>query len=157
MRTERALPALALLVMATGCGSVGPVRCHPVGGQVLYDGKPAAGVRVYLMPTSAPVVPQIPANPHGLTGADGRFKLGTYGEADGAPEGGYQLLLVWTKPSDESANVEEEGTDQLMGWYDAAHSKLTFNVKEGNNEIPVIRIKAISRPPQAAQGVPGRN
>src|SRR5258707_15875435 len=78
--------ALALSALA-GCGATGPVRCHPVSGQVTYDGKPAAGVRVYLMPTSAPMVPVIPANPHAVTGADGRFKVSTYADGDGAPEG----------------------------------------------------------------------
>src|SRR6478736_1752146 len=77
-----------------GCGATGPVRCHPVSGQVTYDGKPAAGVRVYLMPTSAPMVPVIPANPHAVTGPDGRFKLSTYADGDGAPEGGYQVVMI---------------------------------------------------------------
>ena len=34
---------------------------------------------------------------------------------------------------------------------------LTADVKQGNNELPVVRIPAISKPPQASEGVPGRN
>jgi hypothetical protein len=145
--------ALALLAPA-GCGAPGPVRCHPVRGRVFYDGKPAAGVQVYLMPTSAPMVPQIPVNPHGVTGPDGRFRLGTYGEGDGAPEGGYQVVLFWPP---ESTGREEDEVDRLMGWYDAKRSKETAQIKEGDNELPPIRIRAISKPPQASEGVPGRN
>src|SRR4051794_35168375 len=147
------LLALALSLL-TGCGATGPIRCHPVSGQVTYDGKPAAGVRVYLMPTSAPMVPVIPANPHAVTGPDGRFKVSTYADGDGAPEGGYQVVMIWPA---ESAGREEDEVDRFMGWYDAAHSKLTAQVKEGSNELPAIRVPAISRPPQASQGVPGRN
>src|SRR5438046_1248625 len=125
-RLARALPALALLVLTAGCGSARPIRCHPVTGQVIYDGKPAAGVRVYLMPTSAPMVPQIPSNPHAVTGSDGRFSVGTYGDADGAPEGGYQIVLYWPKgPEGGSESSEGDESDQLLGWYDAAHSKLS--------------------------------
>src|SRR5215212_9236098 len=119
-RLLRSLPALALAVLA-GCGSRGgPVRCHPVSGQVTYDGQPASGVKVYLIPTSAPVVPQIPANPRAVTAPDGRFSVTTYQEGDGAPEGGYQVVLVWTKPDPSSR--EEDDADRFLGWYDAAHS-----------------------------------
>jgi hypothetical protein len=34
---------------------------------------------------------------------------------------------------------------------------VTAQIKEGNNELPIIRIPAISKPPQASEGVPGRN
>src|SRR5262245_10071039 len=104
------LAALALLALV-GC-SEKHVACHPVSGQVLYDGKPAEGVQVYLMPTSAPVVPQIPTNPHGVTKADGTFSLGTYRDNDGAPEGGYQVVLLWPKKTDsDSDDVEEREVD----------------------------------------------
>jgi hypothetical protein len=150
----RLLPAVALLA-AGGCDR-GPeqVPVYPVSGQVIYDGKPAAKVQVYLFPTSAPMVPTIPSNPHGVTGPDGRFTLSTFGPGDGAPEGGYQVLLLWPVETDP----EEEATvDRLMGWFDALHSKLTAQVKTGPNELPVIRIKAVTKPPEAMQGVPGRN
>lgn len=152
-RALAGLAALALLALA-GCGDAGTIRCHPVNGQVIYDGKPAAGVRVYLLPTSAPMVPEIPANPHGVTGPDGRFTLTTYKDGDGAPEGGYQVVLSWPV---ESPGSEENDTDRLMGWYDGVHSKESAQIKEGQNELPPIRIRAISKPPHASQGIPGRN
>jgi hypothetical protein len=157
MRTIlRSLPILTLVALA-GCGSGnGPVPCHPVSGQVTYDGQPAAGVKVYLMPTSAPIVPQIPANPRAVTGADGRFNISTYREGDGAPEGGYQVILYWPPPPSEDRREEDE-VDRLLGWYDPAHTTLTVHVKEGTNEMPVIRIPARTQPPRPAEGIPGRN
>ncbi|MFO0930426.1 MAG: hypothetical protein U0736_25925 [Gemmataceae bacterium] len=127
---------------------------HPVSGQVRYGGKPAEGVQVYLLPTSAPTVPQIPANPRGVTGADGRFSLGTYAAADGAAEGGYQVILLWphkASPDDEVA------TDRLLGWYDGVNSKLTTRVVAGANTLPPIQLPVVTRPPEQAAGVPGRN
>jgi hypothetical protein len=82
------LGLLILIVLAaSGCGKAGRVPTYPVHGQILYDGKPAAGVMVFFYPTGAPGVPEIPGNPHGETGPDGRFTLTTYKDGDGAAEG----------------------------------------------------------------------
>lgn len=145
--------ALALAVLA-GCGPAAPVACHPAHGQIFYDGKPAAGVRVYLMPTSAPMPPAVPTNPSAVTDADGRFDLSTRGNKDGAAEGGYQIVLSWPDPS---AGREEDESDRLMGWYDAAHSRLSAHIKAGTNELPAIRLPAVTQPPRPSEGVPGRN
>lgn len=153
MRYVYGLGLLALVL--TGCGSKDPVATHPVEGRILYDGKPAVGVRVYLLPTSAPMVPVIPSNPRGVTGPDGRFTLSTYGENDGAPEGGYQITLVWLKEVPE--NSEESDEDRLLGWYNGVNSKLTAQIKSGKNQLPDIKIPAVSRPPEAVEGIPGRN
>ena len=41
-----------LLILAlAGCGVPGPVATHPVSGSVTYEGKPAPGVKVFLVPT----------------------------------------------------------------------------------------------------------
>ncbi len=149
------MPALGVLFTLMGCENVPEtVTVYPVSGQILYDGKPAAGVQVFFVPTSAPMVPQIPSNPHAVTGPDGRFKISTYGEGDGAAEGGYQILLLWPETVEEN---EESTQDKLLGWYDGAHSKLTVDVKTGANEIPVIAIKPITRPPEELKGIPGKN
>jgi len=154
------LPLLSLLLLGIGCKASKPseLDCHPVSGQVIYDGRPAQGVQVFLMPTDAPTVPQIPANPHGVTGSDGRFTLETFGNSDGAPVGGYRVVLVWPKKTDTtSEDSEEKDVDRLQGWYDSLHSRVTFRVNEGPNEIPVIRIAAITKPAGHSEGIPGRN
>src|SRR5262249_43184770 len=144
---------LLLCLAAAGCGRPAAVATHPVSGQVLYEGKPAAGGLGYLFPITAPTVPTIPMNPSGKTGADGRFTLTTYTSGDGAREGSYKVILLWP---DESA--EEEATvDRLLGWYDAVHTKLAARVKAGNNSLDPFQLPAVTRPPEAVAGVPGRN
>lgn len=154
---QRGLQTFGWLLAAclvVGCGARGPVPTYPTSGQVLYAGKPAVGVKVYLLPTSAPMVPQIPQNPHGVTGSDGRFTLSTYGDGDGAAEGGYQVVLLWPTVSEDS---EESDFDRFLGWHDAVHSKLTAQITSGDNLLPPFNLPAVTRPPDAAEGVPGRN
>jgi hypothetical protein len=93
-------------------------------------------------------------NPRGVTGPDGRFVLTTYADGDGAAAGGYQVILLWP-PSAKGG--EESETDRLLGWYDAAHSKLTAQVKAGENRLPPFELPAVSGPPARSEGVPGRN
>jgi hypothetical protein len=151
-----AAPVLAA-VLAAGCDSQSsdPVPVHPVSGKVTYGGKPAAGVRVFFYPTSAPGLPVIPTHPYGVTGPDGTYTLSTYGTDDGAPEGGYQVVLLW--PPEAKEDEERADTDRLLGWYDVAHSKLTAEVKPGPNQIPVFQLPATNRSPEVLEGVPGRN
>ena len=152
----RLLPALALAA-ALGCdGTAERVTTYPVSGQVKYAGKPAAGVKVFLYPTSAPAVPEIPSNPHGVTGPDGQFTISTYGDGDGAPEGGYQVILLWPPEVPEGEEAGSEA-DRLLGWYDAKHSTLTVQVKPGANTLPAFDLPARAKPAGESAGVPGRN
>jgi hypothetical protein len=153
---------LPAALMAAGCSSApaepAALAPHPVTGRVTYEGKPAAGVVVTLIPTDAPMVPQIPKNPRAITGADGTFTIGTFADADGAPAGGYQLVLSW--PGEKNENAESEATeitDKLMGWYDATHSTISVRVKAEANAIPAIAVPRITAAPPKSQGVPGRN
>jgi hypothetical protein len=61
---------LLVPLLLTGCGKSESVKVYPVSGQVMYNGQPAAGVKVFLFPTSAPMVPRIPSNPRGETDND---------------------------------------------------------------------------------------
>lgn len=153
----RVLIALAISIVAfAGCDSrPRGVTTHRVSGQVLYGGAPAAGVHVFLLPTSAPTVPEVPNHPYGVTGTDGRFTLTTYKDGDGAPEGGYQVLLRW--PPEVPEEEEKSKDDRLHGWYSATTSKLTVEVKPGDNQIPTLDLPVRKGPPPKSEGVPGRN
>jgi hypothetical protein len=157
MRSASLPIVLGLAPLLAGCqqGKEDAVPVYPVSGRVLYDGKPAAGVKVFLLPTSAPTRPQVPAHPHGTTGADGRFTLTTYAEGDGAAAGGYQVALIW--PPETKEDEEPPDTDRLMGWFDPAHTTLSAHIKSGSNELPTISIPLLKGPPEALQGIPGRN
>lgn len=152
-------PAVGLLFVVLGCSAnEEKVVTHPVSGRILYDGQPAAGVRVTLMPTDAPMVPRIPRNPRGVTGADGRFTISTFTDGDGAAEGGYQVVLFWpqSRPA-EDEQLEEQETDRLLGWYDPAHSTLNVRIRPGSNELPTWNLPKRTQPPPASEGIPGRN
>ena len=45
----------------------------------------------------------------------------------------------------------------VMGWYDAVHSKLSAQVVAGTNTFQPFRLPVATRPPEAVQGIPGRN
>ncbi|MDY3563175.1 DUF4198 domain-containing protein [Gemmata sp. JC673] len=159
---KRALVTLLVAALAAGCSDSGPqpneLAPHPVHGKVMYDGKPAAGVIVTLIPSDAPMVPHIPRNPQSVTTPDGTFALSTFADGDGAPEGGYQVVFRW--PGEKNAKAEgeaQEDTDRLMGWYDGTHSTLTCRVKPGRNDLPTFNLPKVDRPPPASRGVPGRN
>jgi hypothetical protein len=152
MRTlVRLVPAAALLL--AGCGKGTDHAAHPVSGQVLYDGKPAAGVQVFFIPAAGGNAHGAPMNPHAVTGPDGGFAVSTFGAGDGAPEGGYIVVLLWPKESSE----EESPPDQLFGWYDARHTTLTAKVAAGDNKLPPFELPAVKGPPPASEGIPGRN
>jgi hypothetical protein len=114
-------------------------------------------VRVFLFPTAAPTVPEVPVHPHGTTGPDGRFTLGTYADADGAAEGSYQVVLFW--PASESKDeAEASKSDRLLGWYTVARSRLTAAVKPGQNDLTPFNLPAVKvAPSESGGGIPGRN
>lgn len=157
------LVVLLPVALAGGCGQptapTGSTAPHPVTGKVMYDGKPAAGVEVTLYPTDAPTPPAIPRNPHAVTAADGTFTVGTFADGDGAPEGGYMILLNWPKgeAGEETGDADQTLNDRLLGWYDAKHTKFTVRVKSGPNALPVFDLPKKTAPPPPVEGIPGRN
>ena len=141
-------------MLLPGCGKENVViPTQQISGRVLYDNKAAEGVAIYLGPIEAPTIPDIPANPHGITDKDGRFSISTYGENDGAPKGKYQLMMMWV---DQNSKLESK-PDRFFGWYDAANSKIMVQILAGENVIPDIKVPVITRPPEPANGIVGRN
>ncbi len=151
--SRQLLPALALAT-ALGCGQANTTAVHPVSGEVVYNGKPAAGVQVFFMPATGANPNGLAANPYGVTGPDGRFTLTTVSDGDGAPEGSYQVVLLWPQ---ETSEEEESPPDRLFGWYNARHTKLTAKVEAGTNSLPPFKLPAVTGPPPVSEGIPGRN
>ena len=143
-----------VLLILVGCSQEKlPIPTQQISGRVLYDNKAAEGVAIYLGPIQAPTIPDIPANPHGVTDKDGRFSISTYGENDGAPKGKYQLLMMWV---DESSTLESK-PERFFGWYDSVNSKIMVDITDGENTIPDIKVPVITGPPEPVNGIPGRN
>lgn len=154
IKMKRTIGFLVALMLLPGCAKENVViQTHKISGRILYDNKAAEGVAVYLGPIAAPRVPDIPANPHGVTDKQGRFTISTYGEDDGAPLGKYQIMMVWV---DQDSKVESN-PDKFFGWFDAVNSKIMVQVKEGENEIPEIKVPVITGPPPPVNGIEGRN
>jgi hypothetical protein len=80
---------VATLVAMAGCWGTGRPPTYPVTGTVQWKGKPVEGARVVL-------VPQQPGGQAaaGITDAQGRFRLTTFVEGDGALEGTYRVKVT---------------------------------------------------------------
>lgn len=74
----------------------------PVSGTLTFQGKPLEGYRVTFMPTDG----RRPAI--GVTGADGKFELGTNEVGDGAVAGAHKVAFVWAPPT-----VGEPGQESI--------------------------------------------
>ena len=106
----------------------------PVRGQVLYEGKPAAGAVVILHSADNPTEA---SRPRGRANANGEFELTTYETSDGAPPGTYVVTVEWKRPSDHP----EQGADLLPTIYgDPKTSRLRATVTAGINEPVVLRL-----------------
>ena len=143
----RALTYLTLglvVVASAGCSSGdNQVAVRPVTGQVIYDGKPAAGVQVFLVSTNAGRPKGAAINPHAVTGPDGKFEITTYEPGDGAPEGNYKAVLHWPVEDSEA----EEPPDRLFGWYDLRHTTLSVKVTNQTSALDPFKLQAVHGPP----------
>jgi hypothetical protein len=143
------VPLLALLSLcAVSCSSDESRKTvYPVKGQVLFQGKPAAGAMVILHPVDASEAN--PERPLGYADENGNFQLTTYTTHDGAPEGQYAVSAVWMKPA-EQADMSQAATQSTPAaspnllparYADAASSGLTVQIQEGVNELQPFQLK----------------
>lgn len=90
MACFKSLGSLAVLMLAgvasIGCGPAQP-SLVPVGGIVTLDGRPLAGGSLRVIPKNARAAT-------GRIGADGRFVLGTFADADGCVAGTHAVEVI---------------------------------------------------------------
>ena len=110
-------------VFCSSCGD-GKVRkaTVPVEGKVFWKSEktPAVHAQVVFRPKGDPKPEDWPDGfPRATVGADGSFKLTTYQNHDGAPEGEYDVLLHWPlkKRAQKEEDEERPGEDRLEGRY----------------------------------------
>jgi hypothetical protein len=111
---------------------------YPVTGQVFCDKKPAAGATVVFHPVGAKAEEAL--RPAGQVDADGVFRLTTYNQNDGAPDGEYLITVEW-RPKKKTP-FEADPPDRLQGRYSNPQtSGLRARVERGNNEVQAFHLK----------------
>ena len=84
--------AVVACLAAQGCGSRGP-ELYPASGTVRFaNGDPVRSGTVEFVPTSPGT------SPRGRIGREGRFRIGTFANDDGAPAGDYRVVVVQPLP-----------------------------------------------------------
>jgi len=111
-----------------------PLSVVRVEGMALFDGKPAAGAKLTFHPLYA--VGGVKERPTAIVGSDGRFPVGTYAAADGAPVGPYVVTVEYrpsAAPGKETAPPAEDIAPQ------AFRSRFTsiLNYEAQNGKLPV--------------------
>lgn len=123
------LLTLFLLAGLAGCGG----RLRPVEGQVVFkDGQPLAGGLV-VFDRIEPAEPRLSAR--GNLGPDGKFRLSTYTQDDGALEGRYRVAVAPPLPED----ARDIGRVQVLHrrYESVETSGLEFQVTGGKNEFRI--------------------
>jgi hypothetical protein len=137
---RRLLPTLVVLTLAALCPacSSGRKPVHPVRGQVLVDGKPAAKAQVLLHPAEGG---QNEPHPTGQTDDQGYFTLTSYTNGDGAPEGDYAVTVTWFRVFGGREEVVRRNV--LPPRYAAPQSsQLRVTIAKGNNELTPLQLRS---------------
>ena len=127
------LICLAVALLLAGCGT----KYQPVAGEIVFpDGTPVKGLArgqiVFQKVESGE--PTNTVSPSGPIDAEGKFKLGTDGVADGAPEGEYRAVI---------SPPQASGDEQLPKVIDAKYTRAnnttpTYKVTKQPNHLKVI-------------------
>jgi hypothetical protein len=122
------LPVWAL----TGCGSGERQHVYPVEGKVFVAGVPASNASVFFYPCD-PTRQRIPV---AITDPDGTFHLTTIRSGDGAPEGYYDVTVVWPDYSIPRDECAEPLHDRLKLQYaDRSKTELHAIVRPEKNGV----------------------
>jgi hypothetical protein len=131
------------LAIIPACGkNGGRVKVYPVQGKVLAHGTPAEGALVlFYLASNDSTKPRMPI-PNATTDSEGVFKLTSYQNNDGAPEGEYKVSIVWPEAAPTGAHEAASPRDRLAGRYsNPQKSNLSAKVEKGGGEIPPFELQ----------------
>jgi hypothetical protein len=144
------LASLALLDCSCAEETEKRVEVHPARGQLLHNGKPVGDALVVLRPVASAAKDDRTPRPTGRTDHEGRFRLQTYLENDGAPAGSYLVGISISPAFAENRDLMKNATvapkkpaEDVLGmrYADPAKSGLKLEIKPGTNEIPTFDLK----------------
>jgi hypothetical protein len=101
-----------------------------------YDGKPAAGARVFLYPEDEEFTPGL--QPHGTVGEDGTYHITTYRRNDGAAPGKYKITVYWGRPTGRGDNEEML---PFTRYGSASSTPLSVQVNKGPTKLEPITLE----------------
>jgi hypothetical protein len=134
-QTAGAGVALLWIMLVAGCSRQPTlVKVHPVQGQVLFEGKPAAGATVVFHPKDR--TQTFPA-PSAKADGQGNFSLTTYSSQDGAPVGEYSVTVELRAVVTKQGELEL-GPNVLPPQYSCpTTTKVQAHIAEGTNTVPI--------------------
>jgi hypothetical protein len=153
MKSPRGGSAILLLVAVAAVGCSGhqqehrPPKLVPVHGVVRLSGKPVDGARVDFFNTASDQ-----PSASGMTDAEGKFRLTTYADGDGAVPGKYRVAV--TKAQDAGRHEEKTAPPSFrlggaprprwlipQHYSNPATSDLQADVTDGENPEIVFDLK----------------
>jgi hypothetical protein len=127
---------------AAGCGTHDRVATHPVHGQVLVRGEPAAGAFVTFHPQATQGESSFLV-PRAVTDDGGWFSPTTYVAGDGAPAGRFRVTVSWRKApatgdSEEMHPDEASRSRELVSprFTQLETTPLVVTIVAGDNALP---------------------
>jgi hypothetical protein len=132
------LPALAALLVVSGCGEKG-LHVVPVSGKVVVQGQPAAGAQVVLHPVGAKVDQTFSAV--GKVQDDGTFKISAFGNGDGAPPGEYVATVQWFKLVQNDGGAGPGPNVIPRDYGDPARSPFKVTIKNAPTVLDPFEVK----------------
>ncbi len=121
------MAGLTLCVLLCSCGRSGQPRkeTFPVTGEVSVDGKSVERLAVTCHAVQG-IDTEHPTYSQAFTDKDGKFKISTYQQADGVPEGEYAITFFWGEMN--LLSMTYGGPDKLKDRYNDP-KKSTFRIK----------------------------
>ena len=133
-RLLNAAAIAAVVFSLVGCGDNGKPSVLPVSGKVTFKKKdPAAGALLVFHPTDPALEKRIGGKPFAKVGDDGTFKLTSYNEGDGAPEGEYGVTVQWQAAA-------KEAKFSLGGEGGGGGRSMINEAKYGKPKVPFMKV-----------------
>jgi hypothetical protein len=135
------LVGLSLALIVPACSRKAHKPVHAVRGQILIQGRPAAQAIVTFHPVGAN---EDDPRPSAQTDEQGYFRLSSYAEGDGAPEGDYAITVTWFRSLSRNPLEGDESTRNVLPprYANPTTSQLRATVAPGDNELPPLQVQA---------------